>query len=86
MVDTFTRFLNIKKFRTNALSCFHSMVHKGMDYPQKVELIANLKLMDLLESFPIKYPERVDESDNLEEQENEEVFFAEMSEIVDGVG
>jgi len=32
-VDIFKEFLKSTKFRTNALSCIHAFVHKGMDYP-----------------------------------------------------
>ena len=41
-VPTFTAFLANNSYRTSAFVCVHSMIHKGMDYPQKVELIANL--------------------------------------------
>lgn len=41
-----------------------------MDYPQKVELITNLKFLDMLESFQMKYKDTSDDGD-LEEQEEE---------------
>jgi hypothetical protein len=42
------------------------MVHKGMDYPQKIELIANLKFIETLETFKMKYPDRVEDGDDEE--------------------
>lgn len=74
-----------KKFRNNALSCIHSIAYKGMDYPQKVELIVNLGFLDILESFKIKYRERPGE-DLQEEQDEEEEFFETVSEAVDKLG
>lgn len=42
LVDIFKNFLLLYDFRTKAIECLHAMVHKGMDYPQKIELIVNL--------------------------------------------
>ena len=50
-----------------------------------MELIVNLKFLDILESFQMKYRERQEDGD-LEEQVQEEEFFTEMSEIVDKLG
>ncbi len=56
-------FLDSNKFRTNALSCLHAIVHKGMDYPQKIELIVNMKFLETLESFQIKFRDRSEDAD-----------------------
>lgn len=61
------------------------MIHKGMDYPLKIELICNLKILDIIESFSIKYPDRIEDVD-LDEQDNEELFYCEMSVLVDHIG
>ncbi|CDW81505.1 exportin-t [Stylonychia lemnae] len=87
LIELFKSFLNNPKYRANAISCFHSIVYKGMDYPQKVELIVNLQFLDILESFEIRFRERPSEDSDLqEEQENEEEFFEAVSEIVDKLG
>ena len=44
-----------------------------------------MNFLDILESFQMKYRERQDDGD-IEEQEQEEEFFTEMSEIVDKLG
>lgn len=57
-IELFKMFLQMDQYRTQALSCLHAIVHKGMDYSQKVELIVNLNFLEIIESFQIKYRER----------------------------
>eukprot|EP00347_Sterkiella_histriomuscorum_P020494 403337586 len=86
-INIFKAFLQMKKFRNNALSCIHAIAYKGMDYPLKVELLVNLGFLDILESFKIKYRERPsEESDEQEEQDQEEEFFETVGEAVDKLG
>ena len=51
MVPMLQGFLAAKAVRRNALMCLHAIVHKGMDYPAKVELIVNIQYVEILESF-----------------------------------
>ena len=64
-IEIFKSFLGNVKFRTGALSCFHAIVYKGMDYPLKVELIVNLRFMDIIESFDIRFRDRPSEESDL---------------------
>jgi len=59
-----------------------------MDYPQKIELITNLKFLDILEQFKPKFRDRPSEDSDvpLEELEEEEDFFSLISEITDKLG
>lgn len=59
-----------------------------MDYHAKVELIVNINFLDILESFQPKFRDRPTENDLdiQEEQDQEEEFFVELSEIVDKLG
>ena len=54
-------FLESPKFRRNALACLHAIAHKGMDYPQKLELLINMKFLEIIEAFPLKYRDRSEE-------------------------
>jgi hypothetical protein len=85
-VDLITQFLKSTDYRISALQALHSFVHKGMDYPSKVELIANLKFMDILESFQPKFRDRPGEDAPLDEQDEEEEFFTALAEISDKLG
>lgn len=67
-IELFKGFLSDAKYRTNAMLCFHAIIYKGMDYPQKVELIVNLKFMDILESFSIVFRDRPSEESDLQEE------------------
>jgi hypothetical protein len=37
------------------MQCLHAIVHKGMDYPQKIELIRELKFLEILDQFHMKF-------------------------------
>ena len=41
-IDIFKDFLNVNLYKVNPMKCLHAVVHKGMDYYLKVELLANL--------------------------------------------
>ena len=61
----------------------HGVVDKGMDYPDKIQLLAKMGYNDLVESFQLRYRNRHDGS---EEEEDEEHFFAQLSFSVFRVG
>lgn len=50
-----------------------------------MELIVNIQFLDVLESFKIKFTDRVEDASD-EEQENEEEFFNSVSDIVNHLG
>jgi hypothetical protein len=66
-VELITQFLKSTEYRASALQALHAFVHKGMDYPSKVELIVNLKFMDILEQFQPKFRERPGEDAPIDE-------------------
>ena len=60
MLDMFKAFLQKKPYQRSALKCLFAFVHKGMDYPQKLEVISGLHFIDILESFKLRYPDRTE--------------------------
>ncbi len=78
-------FVKVEQFRTNAMLCLHSIVHKGMDASSKVELIHSIQYLSFLESIQVHFPDRSDDADP-EEQTNEEEFLVAVTSSVDKVG
>lgn len=54
-----------------------------MDYPNKIQLLVDMGYNDLVESFQLRYLNRYDGS---EEEEDEELFFSQLSFSVFRVG
>lgn len=53
LIPVFKEFLkpNFKQFRVNAMQCLHAFVHKGMDYPLKIQMIKELEFLDTLNLY-----------------------------------
>lgn len=85
MIGMFKEFLTKKFFLKNALKCLFAFVHKGMDYPQKVEVISGLQFLDIIESFKIKYTDRNAE-DDFDKQQEEEELFEYIADIINKLG
>jgi hypothetical protein len=67
------------------MQCLHSIVHKGMDYTSKIQLIKVLGFLELLNNFQMKYPNRNPEGDDFDAIEEEE-FFECISEVINKLG
>ena len=77
----------LKKYRKNCIRVIHAVADKGMDYPLKIEVLMGLEYTQLMGSFQIKYRDRQMQDGGVDEkQEEEEDFFAEVSESVMRIG
>jgi len=75
-----------KRFRVNAMQCLHAIVHKGMDYPAKIQMIKELQFLETLNEFKLKFADRTaDNYDELDAAEEEE-FFECIAEAVKKLG
>lgn len=51
--EVITQLLDVKDYQQNALYCFYSFMHKGMDPGRKVELIRSIDIISKIKSFNI---------------------------------
>jgi hypothetical protein len=51
--EVITQLLDVKEYQQNALYCFYSFMHKGMDSAKKIQLIRDIDIISKIKSFSI---------------------------------
>jgi len=85
LVQFFKGFLQYKEYRAAAFDCLNAIVDKGMSEVEKITVIDQLQFLEILESAQMTRRD-YDFNEDLEEQDEEVVFFQSVATAVWGIG